>query len=513
MDRPLQRIQHLPAGDLDHGQVVAVGAHPEDVVVADVPLRDVIADAAAGNEGNIAAALIQKGVGAQIAEVGLGASDKAHGPAVAARGLGIVHAEGIIGDRKAVIQQPVQLVGLGRDRFGRGIFQAEEPGGREAAGPGEELGGDLPLAGDAQDADLVELGAAGRADDVLPVPVLYDDLVAVVAVAVDPRVDAAAVGDHIAVHPGRGPRLVAQVAQHDHEIRACGAQLVGRLLYGAVDRLAGLVLHKAVDEIPVFILEVAREGRPDRVGGGDAHKADLHAADLFDQPGLQNRLAVFGEVAAEIGVVCLFGQGKELLHPVVKLVVAGDGRVVAHDVHDADNRFAPGQQADGLALDGVAAVNQKHVLGPGELLFDSIEAGIAPALINGAVDVACEEDDQIPLLRGRLGAGLGAQAHQKRGGKAQAENQGQRFFHFCSSRAAQRRRIFYKQLHSRTVILYFGMQFVYILYFSHSVFCFRYLQAPNQRRHLFLKQVVSCTFLLSRQLCRASFYRPQQRLL
>ena len=50
----------------------------------------------------------------------------------------------------------------------------------------------LPAAGDAQDADLVELGAAGRADDVLSVPVLHDDLVAVVAVAVDPGVDAAA---------------------------------------------------------------------------------------------------------------------------------------------------------------------------------------------------------------------------------------------------------------------------------------------------------------------------------
>ena len=39
-------------------------------------------------------------------------------------------------------------------------------------------------------------------------------------------------------------------------------------------------------------------------------------------------------------------------------MVAGDGHVVAHVVHQADDGFARGHGADGFPLDGVAIVHQ-----------------------------------------------------------------------------------------------------------------------------------------------------------
>ena len=308
-----------------------------------------------------------------------------------------------LADGSRLTQQAVEHIGDGSYLPGCRVIKRKELRGRKAVVPGEKLGGDFPVAADVKRADMGKLGAAGGADNVLSLFVLHDDLVDIVGVAVKPGVDAAAMGNHVAVHPGAAFLVVSHVSDDDHIIRAGSTGSVNRLLYRVVDRFAGLVGHKAVDKIAVFILEIARDGGADRDRGGNAHKADLHAADLLDDPRLKNQLALLIEIAADVGETRFFRQGKELLHAVVKFVVAGDSRIVAHGVHDVNDGLAPAQKADGFALYGVAVIHQEHVIILGKLFLDGVETGKAPALVDAAVDIACKKDNQIPLLRGRLG--------------------------------------------------------------------------------------------------------------
>ena len=87
---PLQRVQDLLAGDLDHAHGVAEGMDLEDIVEGDVARVDVDADAAAVDKGDIRAGLVAVGVRAQVAQVGLGAADHADGLAVGVHLLGVV---------------------------------------------------------------------------------------------------------------------------------------------------------------------------------------------------------------------------------------------------------------------------------------------------------------------------------------------------------------------------------------------------------------------------------------
>ena len=76
MHGPLERVQHLLAGDLDDGKAVAEGMDLEDVVEGDIALVDGHADAAAVDECDIGfTRLIKIGIRAEVAEVGLGAAD------------------------------------------------------------------------------------------------------------------------------------------------------------------------------------------------------------------------------------------------------------------------------------------------------------------------------------------------------------------------------------------------------------------------------------------------------
>ena len=84
-------------------------------------------------------------------------------------------------------------------------------------------------------------------------------------------------------------------------------------------------------------------------------------------------------------------------------MVAGDREIVSDGVHDVDQAFALGHGADGFALDGVAVVDQEHVVILGQVFFYLIQSDIAPTAVNGAVDVAREEDRQIPLPLGGMG--------------------------------------------------------------------------------------------------------------
>ena len=111
------------------------------------------------------------------------------------------------------------------------------------------------------------------------------------------------------------------------------------------------------------------------------------------------------EVGADVRVLRPLGQSEEAVHAVVELVVAGDGDLVARGVHQVDDGFALAERADRLALDGVAVVNEDHVVASGQQgIADLLQTGVAEALVDAAVNVAGEEDDG--LAAGLDGSGL-----------------------------------------------------------------------------------------------------------
>ena len=73
-------------------------------------------------------------------------------------------------------------------------------------------------------------------------------------------------------------------------------------------------------------------------------------------------------------------------------MVAGNGVVVAHVVHDVHQAGALGQGPDRAALDGVAGIHQGDPVGPvlpGQFLFVGGDGGVA---LGGGVDVVGMED-------------------------------------------------------------------------------------------------------------------------
>ena len=135
------------------------------------------------------------------------------------------------------------------------------------------------------------------------------------------------------------------------------------------------------------------------------------------------------EVAADIAELGLLGQGKELLHAIVKFVVAGDGDAVADLVHQIDKRLALRHGADGLALDVVAVVNKDDLVALcDKMIIDLAQAGIAEALIDAAVYVAGEEDHDVGTAFDRSGL-IVCESHaaHKRADHEQREKQGQEF--------------------------------------------------------------------------------------
>ena len=204
--------------------------------------------------------------------------------------------------------------------------------------------------------------------------------------------------------------------------------LPGRIhctLNGSVELFAGLILHEAIDEVAVFVLEILGRGGGDGLGSGDTHKGDLHTIEFLHEIGGKHQLAVLIEVGADVGEAGFFRQLQEPIHTVVKLMVAGDGQVVAHGVHQVNERLAGGHGADGLSLDGIAVVHQNHIVASlFHALTDGRKPGIAEPLVNAAVYVAGKENHHILLEGGlfRFRADNTRQGQQHRHCQNQAEN-------------------------------------------------------------------------------------------
>ena len=112
----------------------------------------------------------------------------------------------------------IQSVGCFRDFFRGGVGKTQKFRRRNAGRPAVKLGAQRPVGGDGQNADVGILRTAGRAINVLSVLILHDDLLRIVAVSVQPGINACSMGDDIGVHPGRDLFLISHMSYDDHVI-------------------------------------------------------------------------------------------------------------------------------------------------------------------------------------------------------------------------------------------------------------------------------------------------------
>ena len=251
------------------------------------------------------------------------------------------------------------------------------------------------------------------------------------AVTVEPGINTRGVSDDIAVHPGRALGFIAQVGQNNHIVCTFSAGIVHGLLYSGIKGFAGVVLQEAVDEFSLGIHEVTGRGRTQGHGSTYAHERDFHAVEFLDDVGLEDQFTFLVEVTAEVGEFSFLCQGKKAIHTIVKLMVAGNGEIITDSIHDIDDAFTGGHGADGFTLDGVTVIHQHDIVVSGQAFLHRIKAGITPSLINAAMHVTGEQDNQVLFQR------RGGSFFRKRGAAAQEQAKSQQkskqFFHNISS--------------------------------------------------------------------------------
>ena len=407
----LQRIQNLLAGRLHHAQGVAEGMDHQDIVQGDVTRVNGHANAAAVDKGDVRAGLIQIRVRAQVAKVGLRTADDAD---IRRR---VVDRQIHLGSRNYFIQLFVQRL---RGRFNRRshvVLNAKQFRRGNLVVPGIQAAGQRAIRANAQVAHALQLRAAGCSEHLLAFLVEHLSLIHVMAVAVKQRVNAGRIGNHIGIGPRTAIRLVAQMRHRDDIRRALGARAVHRALHSSIQLFAGFILHKAIYEFARFVLEVLGRGRGQRLGRGHADKGDLNAVKRFDHIRRKHQFALLVEVGADVGELRSLRQFQEAIHAIVKLMVARNGDVVAHSVHQLHIGAAGGHRTNRFALNGVAIVNQQHMVARRlHRVADGRHAYIAKALLNAAMHVAGKEHHHVLLKAGRL-------LRKRRAGQQHAQHQ------------------------------------------------------------------------------------------
>ena len=96
-------------------------------------------------------------------------------------------------------------------------------------------------------------------------------------------------------------------------------------------------------------------------------------------------------------------------------MIARDRDVVAHRIHQLDDRLAGGQRADRFALNRVAVVNEHHII-PRSLqaVAHGRQTGIAEALVDAAVRIAGEEHHNVAGERSRFRKRSASKQHRHR---------------------------------------------------------------------------------------------------
>ena len=180
--------------------------------------------------------------------------------------------------------------------------------------------------------------------------------------SVNDGVDIISVGRYSSAGPVRDGTVCTQVAYQEHVFRAFFAHVVNGPLHSFINFFAGLVFTETVDEFSVLILEIFWCGSHQGFRSSYTHKANLFSAQNNNLGRFQNRFTGL-YIHKVTGVITAFHPGSQLqetLHTVIKFMVAGDDKVIAHCIHNLDNGLAGGKFPDGCALDGIAGICQRH---------------------------------------------------------------------------------------------------------------------------------------------------------
>ena len=400
MRAPFQRIQDLLTGHFDYAHGIAERMYLQDFVQCHVASFDVDADAATVDKCDVGAGLVAVCIGAEIAEIGFGAADNADRLTVfiLCGRIEDCQIDSCLCDNLSKLL--VQLCGCILNFGCHAVGDTKQLRRRNIIAPGVNAGAQcfFGICRDLQPADAAQLGAAGGTVYILPILVLHHNLVGVMAVTVKKCIKAGGVLDHIHIGPGLALSFVAHVSHNDDIIGAFRAGTVNSGLYRIINAFAGFILQEAVDEIAILILEILRCGGGERLRRGYTHKRDLDTIKFLNHIGIKYQLAFFVEVAADVRELRHVSQLEEALHAIVEFMVAGDGNIVVHVIHQLDIHFARGHGAQRLTLDGIAVVNQQGIVaGCLQVFPDGLQAYIAEALVNTAVYIAREQDNQILL--------------------------------------------------------------------------------------------------------------------
>ena len=392
----LQRIQQLLTGYLQHKDLVAEGMHLHDVVQGNISSGDRGTNAAAVHNGYLCPGLIPIGICAQITQIGFRIADNANRRTVGILGSRII--DGQVHRRLGyhLGKFRIQAVCCGGHRLGHLILNAQKCRSRGAVMPGiQAVRERTVLCGNGHVADTFQLSSASSTDHVLAVLVLHHQLIGIVAVAVHQGINAGGVAEHIRIVIGRRGGFIAQVCNGNHIVGAGFPCIIGCRLHCCVKLLASAVLHEAVNEVALVILEILRGILGQGFRGGNADEANLDPFHFLDHVRRKHQLPVLGKVAADVGELRLLGQVHEVLHTVVVLMVAGNRHIVPYRVHQVNDGTAVGHGAHRLTLDGIAIIHQQHIVGLGKLLLHRIQAGVAKALVNAAVHIAGKQDHHV----------------------------------------------------------------------------------------------------------------------
>ena len=155
MNGPFQNVQNLLTCGLDDSDRIAEGINPQKIVEGEIALGNRASNASTVDKGDVCSAgLIQKSVGAQVTQIGLGAQDD-FVRRFAAGGIGITGDQIDLSACNHLGEPGVEFIRLGcHDRAHR-VVQLQKLGGSDIAGPGIEFGTDFAVTGDVQRAYML----------------------------------------------------------------------------------------------------------------------------------------------------------------------------------------------------------------------------------------------------------------------------------------------------------------------------------------------------------------------
>ena len=396
---PFQRVQHLLTRHADDAHGVAEGMDAVNVVERNVARFNLLA--AAVDKRNVRVGQRAVRIGAQVAQIRFGVADDADRRAFRRHRDGVIDVERHLRGCNDGLTDFVELGDLRRHRVRRVARQIQQLRRGNVHRPSVQTRRQLAILGNAQIADGGQLRAASRAQHRLAFSIL--NFVAghrLVRVAVKERINTRGMRDDFGAHVGRAAFLNAHMP-HGNDVRcAFRARRIHRGLHRRVELIARFILHEAVDEVAFLVLEVDGRGGGNRVRGSHADKSDFHAVKFLDDVGRENQRIAAGEVRGDVGEIRLLGQFEEVLHAVIKFMIAGDGDVVADRVHQLNDGASLGQCADGFALNRVAIIDKHHMVVCLQAVAHIRHTRVAPALVNAAVDVTGKEHHNVLGQRG-----------------------------------------------------------------------------------------------------------------